>query len=127
MSPCTASLPLSLTKESFHKQDALPGMRAGDEIWFLLQRDQRLSEGKKAGKLTAPHSAHRYMAPCRDTRLGAWPVSGKSHEGHGASSTTGRVCSDFLLLIKCAALRHERFLALHPRTLQGHMQKLKVH
>lgn len=62
-------------------------MRAGDEIWFLLQRDQRPSEGEKAGKLTAPHCAHKYEAPCRDTRLGAWPVSRKSHEGHGATST----------------------------------------
>ena len=90
------------------------------------QRDQSLSEGEKAGKVIAPHCAHNYVAPCRDTRLGAWPVSGKSHEGHGASSTAGRVCSDLPLLMKSAALKHERFLALHPRAIQGHVQKLKV-
>ena len=115
--PSTSSLPLSLIKQSFHKHGALLSTRAGNEVWFLPQRDLKPSEGKRARRNPAPHCAHRYRTPCGDTQDGrVWLVPGKSQEDHGASSTGRKGLPNLPLLINVHRSGVNVFLAFIPET-----------
>lgn len=124
--PSTTFLPLSLIKQSFRKHGALLSTRAGNEVWFLPQRDLKPSEGNRARKNPAPHCAHRYRLPCGATQdesvagtqeepRGPWGIL-YCPEGSAKPSTVN----------KRPSLGHERVLGIHPRNLWGRAQELKV-